>query len=46
MDGLGWAAHKRRPKERKEGLPHKGNKIRIRIQEKLVLNLLLVGLYM
>ena len=30
----------------KERLPHKGNKSRIRIQERLVLVLLLVGLYM
>ena len=45
MDGPRWAAHKRRPKERKERL-HNGNKTRIRTPERLVLILLSVGLYM
>jgi hypothetical protein len=45
MDGLGGAAHKRRPKGEK-GFPYKRNKTRIRTQERLVLILLLVGLYM
>ena len=44
--GPGWATHKRRPKKRKERLLHEGNKTRIRIQERLVLILLLVGLIM
>ena len=46
IDGPGRATHKRRPKKRKERLLHKGNKTRIRIQERLVLILLLVGLNM
>ena len=44
--GLDGRFTKRRPKKRKERLLHEGNKTRIRIQERLVLILLLVGLFM
>ena len=41
----GGPAHKRRPKKRRDSLT-KEKKTRIRIQERLVLFLLLVALYM